>query len=183
MTQDNADSIPSYFFCGIGGSGMLPLALALKGRGARVAGSDRAFDQGRTSEKFAFLKDQGIELFPQDGSGVAEDFSALVVSSAVENSIPDVQRARQIGLPVLLRAELLALTFNHAAVRIGVAGTSGKSTTTAMIGFLLEKLGRNPTIVGGATLRKEGEDSEDPFSMAARLGDPDHLPLAPTWVG
>src|SRR6187397_943838 len=59
-----------WFFCGIGGSGMLPLATILRGQGAEVAGSDRSYDQGRTPEKFAWLKTQGFTLFPQDGSGV-----------------------------------------------------------------------------------------------------------------
>ena len=51
----------SYFFCGIGGSGMLPLAMILKGQGAHVSGSDRARDQGRSTEKFAYLEAQGFE--------------------------------------------------------------------------------------------------------------------------
>ena len=52
----------SYFFCGIGGSGMLPLALIVKGRGAEVAGSDRTLDQGRLAPKFEFLARRGIAL-------------------------------------------------------------------------------------------------------------------------
>ena len=55
------DEAKSYFFCGIGGSGMLPLALILRGRGGRVAGSDRTLDQGRLAPKFEFLKAHGIE--------------------------------------------------------------------------------------------------------------------------
>src|SRR3546814_2160893 len=61
----------SYFFCGIGGSGMLPLAMIVAARGARVAGSDRSRDQGRSPDKFASIESHGIALFPQDGSGVA----------------------------------------------------------------------------------------------------------------
>ena len=59
----------SYFFCGIGGSGMLPLAMIVAARGAAVSGSDRSRDQGRTPEKFAWLESQGIAFYPQDGSG------------------------------------------------------------------------------------------------------------------
>src|SRR3546814_11873491 len=59
----------SYFFCGIGGSGMLPLAMIVAARGSAVSGSDRRRDQGRTPEKFAWREHQGIEFFPQDGSG------------------------------------------------------------------------------------------------------------------
>ena len=64
------DTSSPYFFCGIGGSGMLPLALILAGHGVRVSGSDRALDQGRTAQKFDYLRARGITLFPQDGSGV-----------------------------------------------------------------------------------------------------------------
>ena len=53
-----------YFFCGVGGSGMLPLALILKARGKTVFGSDRALDQGRLAGKFDFLRANGIQLFP-----------------------------------------------------------------------------------------------------------------------
>ena len=59
-----------YFFCGIGGSGMTPLALIVKARGARVEGSDRALDQGRNTERFDFLRARGVLLHPQDGSGM-----------------------------------------------------------------------------------------------------------------
>ena len=59
----------SYFFCGIGGSGMLPLAMIVAARGAQVSGSDRSRDQGRSPEKFAWLERQGATLFAQDGSG------------------------------------------------------------------------------------------------------------------
>ncbi len=61
-----------YFFVGVGGSGMLPLALILRDKGFEVEGSDRSLDQGRTAPKFAFLRARGIELHPQDGSGVEE---------------------------------------------------------------------------------------------------------------
>ena len=64
MNQDD------YFFCGIGGSGMLPLAMIVQARGGRLEGSDRSRDQGRTPEKFAWLETLGFTLFPQDGSGI-----------------------------------------------------------------------------------------------------------------
>jgi len=90
------DRNSSYFFCGIGGSGMLPLACIVRARGGTVAGSDRALDQGRTSDKFDFLRARGIDLFPQDGSGITDPDQLLVTSAAVEESIPDVQGLRQM---------------------------------------------------------------------------------------
>lgn len=162
------DTPPPYFFCGIGGSGMLPLALILKGRGAKIAGSDRALDQGRTPEKFAFLKRQGIALFPQDGSGVTDPDTTVVASAAVEDSVPDVAAAKRIGARLMLRPQLLAELFNAAPKSIGVAGTSGKSTVTAMIGWILADMGLDPTIVNGAVMTNF-TSGEAPFS-SARVG-------------
>ena len=77
-----------WFFCGIGGSGMLPLALILRGHGAELAGSDRSRDQGRSSDKFTWLEAPGIRLFPQDGSGIVSADQTLVASAAVESTEP-----------------------------------------------------------------------------------------------
>lgn len=154
-----------YFFCGIGGSGMLPLALILRARGATVLGSDRALDQGRLAEKFNYLRANGIDLYPQDGSGVTSPDMVLVTSSAVEETIPDVQAAKRVGAKRMLRAQLLAELFNEAPNAIGVAGTSGKSTTTAMIGWILHASGRDPTIMNGAVM-KNFISAEAPFASA-----------------
>ncbi len=142
-----------YFLCGVGGSGMLPLALILRARGETVSGSDRALDQGRTAPKFDFLRAQGISLFPQDGSGVVGPDQILVASAAVEETVPDVQTAIRLGARRLGRAELLADLFNAAPTPIGVAGTSGKSTTTAMIAWILFAAGKDPTVMNGAVMK------------------------------
>ena len=168
MTQDRPYEGRPYFFCGIGGSGMLPLALILKGKGAVVAGSDRSADQGRTPEKFAFLKQQGVTLFPQDGSGIASPGTTVVASAAVEDTVPDVAAARRVGARFMVRAELLAALFNAAPRNIGVAGTSGKSTTTGMIGWILSDTGRDPTIMNGAVMTNFVSDAI-PFA-SARVG-------------
>ena len=160
-----------YFFCGIGGSGMLPLALIVRARGHAVAGSDRALDQGRTAQKFDFFRARGIPLFPQDGSGITRSDLTVVTSAAVENSIPDVQAARNIGARLVTRAELLAELFNAAPNRIGVAGTSGKSTTTGMIGWILHRAGRDPTIMNGAVM-KNFITPDAPFASAV-VGESD----------
>jgi len=154
-----------YFFCGIGGSGMLPLALIVQARGYAVAGSDRALDQGRTAAKFDFLRAHGIALFAQDGSGVSRSDLVLVTSAAVEETVPDVQAAKRLGAKMMLRAELLAELFNGAARSVGVAGTSGKSTTTGMIGWILSRTGRDPTVMNGAVM-KNFVTPEAPFASA-----------------
>lgn len=155
----------AYFFCGIGGSGMLPLALILRAKGAQVAGSDRALDQGRTAEKFDFLRAQGITLFPQDGSGITRADQIVVASAAVEETVPDVQAARRVGAQMMTRAALLAELFNAAETRIAVGGTSGKSTTTGMIGWILHAAGRAPTVMNGAVM-KNFVTKDAPFASA-----------------
>ena len=142
-----------YFFCGIGGSGMLPLAVILRAKGSAIAGSDRALDQGRTAQKFDFLRGQGITLFPQDGSGITRADLTVVTSAAVENTVPDVQAARAVGARLMTRAELLSQLFNEAPRSIGVAGTSGKSTTTGMVGWILHRTGDAPTVMNGAVMK------------------------------
>ncbi|ANP44496.1 UDP-N-acetylmuramate--L-alanine ligase [Candidatus Viadribacter manganicus] len=143
----------SYFFSGVGGSGMLPLALILRGKGVDVAGSDRSLDQGRLGAKFEYLKAQGIALFPQDGSGITSADQILVRSAAVEDTVGDVVAAKRVGAEDLKRPQLLAELFNAARLRIGVAGTSGKSTTTGMIAWLLHRAGRDPTVMNGAVMK------------------------------
>ncbi len=160
-----------WFFCGIGGSGMLPLALILKGLGAEVAGSDRSRDQGRTPEKFAWLESEGFRLFPQDGSGIVSADQTLVASAAVEDSVPEVIRAGELGCPRVSRAELLAALFNAAPTGIAVGGTSGKSTVTGMVGWILTQTGRDPTIMNGAVM-KNFVSPNAPFA-SARVGHGD----------
>lgn len=161
--------IADYFFCGIGGSGMLPLAMIVAGRGARVEGSDRALDQGRTGAKFDYLRALGVQLHPQDGSGLRRAEQILVASAAVEDTVPDVARALALGARRMSRAELLADLFNGAPAPIGVAGTSGKSTTTAMIGWILHHAGADPTIMNGAVMKNFVSD--DALFASARIGD------------
>jgi UDP-N-acetylmuramate--alanine ligase len=155
----------SYFFCGIGGSGMLPLALIVNGRGAEVAGSDRNLDQGRLAPKFEFLKARGIALHPQDGSGLTSADQLLVTSAAIEESVPDVVKAKEIGAARLTRPELLAELFNAAEAGIAVGGTSGKSTVTGMIGWILHATGRDPTVMNGAVM-KNFVGPDVPFASA-----------------
>jgi UDP-N-acetylmuramate--alanine ligase len=159
-----ADTRP-YFFCGIGGSGMLPLAMIVKANGHPVSGSDRALDQGRLAEKFDYLRARGVTLYPQDGSGVTDPSTIVVTSTAVEDTVPDVKAARTAGAQLMIRAELLSELFNAAKTSVGVAGTSGKSTTTGMIGWILHAVGRDPTVMNGAVMKNfAGRDA--PFASA-----------------
>ncbi len=155
----------SYFFVGIGGSGMMPLAMILAGRGARVAGSDRTLDQARLPAKFADLRARGIALFPQDGSGITSADQIVVASAAVESTVADIVAAERVGAERMSRAELLASLFNASDLSIGVAGTSGKSTVTGMIGWILHTCGRDPTVMNGAVM-KNFASPDAPFASA-----------------
>ncbi|AKH41300.1 UDP-N-acetylmuramate--alanine ligase [Altererythrobacter atlanticus] len=168
MTDAASLTAHPWFFCGIGGSGMLPLATILKGHGAEVAGSDRSRDQGRSPEKFAWLEQQGFTLFPQDGSGIISADQTLVASAAIEDTVPEIVRANELGCPRMTRAELLARLFNASGYGLAVAGTSGKSTVTGMLGWIMYKAGHDPTIMNGAVMKNfAGPDA--PFA-SARVG-------------
>ncbi|HEY6964098.1 MAG TPA: Mur ligase domain-containing protein, partial [Erythrobacter sp.] len=156
------------FFCGIGGSGMLPLAQIAHGLGHPVAGSDRSRDQGRSPEKFAWLEANGFALFPQDGSGVTSPDQVLVASAAIEDTVPEVARAKELGCLRLSRAELLSRLFNAAGFSVAVGGTSGKSTVTGMIAWIFAHAGLDPTVMNGAVM-KNFVSPENPFA-SARIG-------------
>ncbi len=161
---------PTIFFCGIGGSGMLPLASIVRATGAKVAGSDRSLDAGRVASKFAYLRSLGIGLFPQDGSGLQPGMT-LVTSAAVEETVPDVVRARELGLEHLTRPQFLAKLLNDAQRSVAVGGTSGKSTVTGMIGWILHASHRQPTVMNGAVMKNFVTPSA-PFASAL-VGDPE----------
>ncbi len=159
-----------YHFCGIGGSGMLPLAAIVRASGAQVTGSDRALDAGRLAAKFDYLKSLGIGLFAQDGSGLNAG-ATLVTSAAVEDNIPDVVRATAMGLAHVTRPQLLAQLLNAAEASVAVGGTSGKSTVTGMIGWILSACHRQPTVINGAVM-KNFASPQAPFASAL-VGDVD----------
>ena len=165
MNQDD------YFFCGIGGSGMLPLAMIVQARGGRIEGSDRSRDQGRTPEKFAWLEAHGVTLHPQDGSGVIRADQTVVATGAIEDTVPDIGAAKRAGARIVTRPELLSQLFNAAPTSIGVAGTSGKSTITGMIAWILHQAGHEPTVMNGAVM-KNFADADHPFASAL-IGGPD----------
>jgi len=158
------------FFSGIGGSGMLPLASIVRASGAKVAGSDRSLDAGRTPHKFDYLRSLGIQLFAQDGSGLQPGMT-LVTSAAVEETVPDVVRAKELGLTHLRRPEFLAKLLNSAHRSIAIGGTSGKSTVTGMIGWILHACHRQPTVMNGAVMKNFVTPSA-PFASAL-VGDPE----------
>lgn len=138
-------------FVGIAGTGMSALAQLARWEGSAVSGSDRFFDRGELGDLRSSLEGEGIGIFPQDGSGVALASSA-VSSAAVESDIPDLAAAVEKGIPIISRGEYL-LRMAEGKRSLAVAGTNGKSTTTALLGWILEQSRLDPACAMGASLR------------------------------
>lgn len=139
------------FFIGVAGSGMSAIAQYLTGIGMHVSGSDRFFKEGEYNETKEKLEAEGIQCFPQHGEGITSSTDLVVVSTAVEDTVTDVQKAKLLHIPIIKRSELLAIIAAGKRT-IAIGGTSGKSTTTAMLFDILEYAGLQPSIISGAGL-------------------------------
>ncbi len=154
----NSDKKKHYFFIGIAGTGMSAIAQYLRGTGMEVSGSDRLFNQEQKMLIQGQFEQQGISCFYQDGSGITRNVDVVVVSTAIEESNIEYVKAKEMGIPVMKRSELLAsISSNKKTIAVG--GTSGKSTTTAMIFHILQENGYSPSLITGAgltSLQQEG---------------------------
>lgn len=148
---ESLENIQNVFFIGVAGTGMSALAQYLKGIGKDVSGSDRYFSKGEAQDIKQKLEIDGIRCFPQDGTGISEAVQLVIVSTAVEDSVPEVQQAKALQIPIIKRSELLSLICKTKRT-IAVGGTSGKSTTSAMIFAILEEAGMDASIISGAGL-------------------------------
>ncbi len=139
-------------FVGVAGSGMSALAQFHLMGGGRATGSDRSFDRGENRAVREKLEALGLRVFPQDASAFLHHGPDHVVASgAVEETIPDLARAKELGIPVRHRADELSAhveAFRSAAI----AGTSGKSTVVGMLFEILEGAGLDPSIITGGEL-------------------------------
>ncbi len=152
------DDVQHVFFIGVAGTGMSALAQYLNGVGKAVSGSDRYFSKGEATEIREKLEADGILCFEQDGTGITDKTDLVVVSAAIEDTVEEVQKAKALNIPFIKRSELLALICASKKT-IAVGGTSGKSTTSAMIFDILSHAGMDPSIISGAGLSsiiKEG---------------------------
>ena len=143
----------SIHFTGIFGSGMSALAQYLRFQGITVSGSDRFHASGDTAFIRQSLEGLGCSIVQQDGSGVSAAIDVVCVSTAIEESNPDIAAARRQGIPIIHRSDLLAAIIETKKT-IAVAGTSGKSTVTAMIFEFLTACGKSPSLISGAGLRR-----------------------------
>lgn len=153
------DEFGKVFFIGVAGTGMSAIAQYLAGIGKKVSGSDRYFINDEVNETRQKLEATGIDCFSQNGEGITGDIQLIVVSTAVEDTVPEVVKAKELNIPIIKRSELLALITNSKKT-IAVAGTSGKSTTSAMLFDILKYAGSQPGIISGAglvSIIKEGK--------------------------
>jgi len=117
--------------------------------GYQVSGSDRAYQED--SPLFSLLKKKGISLVAQDGSGINTKTDLVVFSTAIEEDNPDLQKAKKVSIPLLHRSEFLAQLIGKTPL-IAIAGTAGKTTTTGLLGWIFECLGKDPNVYNGAAI-------------------------------
>ena len=139
------------FFIGVAGVGMSAIAQYLQGIGKNVSGSDRYFHPGEYNKTKEQLENEGIKCCPQDGSGITGETDLIVVSTAIEDTVDEVKKAKELGIPIIKRSQLLAIIAKSKKT-VAVAGTSGKSTTSAMLFQILLDAGLEPSIISGAGL-------------------------------
>ena len=118
------DNYHNIFFIGVAGAGMSALAQYLAGIGKAVSGSDRFFIPGLHNETKDKLEAEGIKCFSQDASGINDSIDLIIASTAVEETNVEIQKAKSLNIPALLRSELLTLISNTKKT-IAVGGTSG----------------------------------------------------------
>ena len=143
----NLDTIKSIHFVGIGGIGMSGIAEILSSQGATVSGCDL-----RGSSATDLLTGRGISVRLGHDPAHLEGVDLVVVTSAVRRGNPEIDAARARGIRIIKRAELLGELVN-AKRGIGVSGTHGKTTTSAMVATVLAHAGLDPTVVVGGILR------------------------------
>jgi len=147
----SVNDFKNVFFIGVAGTGMSAIAQYLSGTGKIVSGSDRYFQPNVFNDTKDKLEAAGVKCFLQNGEGITDQTELVVVSTAIEDTVPEVQKAMSLSIPIIKRSELLALIAKSKKT-IAVGGTSGKSTTSAMLFDILAKAGMAPSIISGAGL-------------------------------
>lgn len=143
--SDLLSHVKKVHFVGIGGSGMCPIAEILIHRGYEVSGSDTA-----ESDTLARIRGYGIPVFMGQRAENIKDTELVVYTAAVKQDNPELVAAREKGIPTIERSVMLGLVTRRFPNTIGVSGTHGKTTTTAMITQILLEAGLDPSaIIGG----------------------------------
>ncbi len=141
-------------FVGVGGVGMSGIAEVLNNLGYRVSGSD-----AKGTETTRRLQAAGVRVFEGHAASNAAGAQVVVVSSAVAASNPEVAYARKRGIPVVLRAQMLA-ELGRMKKTVTVAGSHGKTTTTSLVSMALKEAGAGPTMIIGGQLKNIGSNAK-----------------------
>ena len=146
--------VKNIHFVGIGGAGMCGIAEILHNLGYKISGSDQ-----KTSSVTRHLEKLGITVNQGHRSVFVDDSDVVVVSSAVTDENPEVATARNLRIPVIPRAEMLAeiMRFRQG---IAIAGTHGKTTTTSLVADILAEAGLDPTYVIGGLINSIGSNAK-----------------------
>ena len=155
------------FFSGIGGSGVSAIAGFMADRGAAVSGSDRLFDADPGNHICTRLRSNGIVIVPQDGTGIDKSIDLAVFSTAVEEGNTEYRKVSELGILKKSRPEYLADIVARFRT-IAVAGTSGKSTISGMLAFLMKELGMEPNFIGGGRAKQFRSDKNPGNYLAGR---------------
>ena len=147
------DLLRSVHLVGIGGAGMSALARVLLARGATVSGSDI-----KESRSLAALRARGARIAVGHAAENIDGARTVVVSSAIPPANAEVRSARDHGIPILQRAQVLALLMREHR-GIAVAGTHGKTTTTSMVAMVLRHAGLDPTFLIGGDINEVGSNA------------------------
>lgn len=139
-------------FSGAAGNGISPLEQIMTLKGYEVYGSDYSFDIGKDLDRKQALESVGVHIVPQDGSVITDDLDFLCVSAAINENNPDIKAALEKNILIKKRSDLLQEVFSEYKYGIAVGGTAGKTTTTAMIGYVLDVLGKKPCMINGGAL-------------------------------
>lgn len=168
---------PRTHFIGIGGAGLSAIATVLAEAGWTITGSDQAH-----TPFISQLEKRGVWVALGHAPANVRGAEQVVISSAVNDDNVEVQAARALGLPVLKRADFLGQLMRDR-VGVAVAGTHGKTTTTGLIAFMLDKVGLDPTFIVGGTLMDYGINARHgrgaPFVIEADEYDRMFLGLEP----
>jgi len=140
-------------FIGLGGAGMSGIARIMLARGVRVSGSDAK--QSQVLEGLAAL---GAQTFVGHKAGQVEAADLLIISSAISQTNPELMRAKELAIPIMARAEALALLMSKS-LSIAVAGTHGKTTTTSMLTVALQSAGLDPSFAIGGMINSSGTNA------------------------
>lgn len=155
MNYDNIlDKVKKIHFIGIGGSGMCPLAEILFSEGFELTGSDSA-----ESDTLERIKAMGIKVYGGHFAENVLDTELVVYTAAVKSDNPEIVKAKELGIPCLERSVMLGIVTRRYNRSVAVAGTHGKTSTTAMISQILIGSGFDPSAIIGGKLNAIGGNS------------------------